>query len=142
MCIRIGIFNLKKQKNFDIYMQTQSAAIQRRKRIISQYTWRFFRAFRLSVIQEKTRTLANFINMIYWMQTACSPRLSIMSRIHSLYVNTRIGERISAYAKRTCSCCDFGTNWWGVQLAINTYVLQLEDLWRNFLEEVTWQSSV
>lgn len=111
----------KNKKNFDIYMQTQSAAIQRRKRIISQYTWRFFRAFRLSVIQEKTRTLANFINMIYWMQTACSPRLSIMSRIHSLYVNTRIGERISAYAKRTCSCCDFGTNWWGVQLAINTY---------------------
>lgn len=117
----LGFLIKKKQKNFDIYMQTQSAAIQRRKRIISQHTWRYFRAFRLSVIQEKTRTLANFINMIYWMQTACSPRLSIMSRIHSLYVNTRIGERISAYAKRTCSCCDFGTNWWGVQLAINTY---------------------
>lgn len=30
------------------------------------------------------------------MQTACSPRLSIMSRIHSLYVNTRIGERITS----------------------------------------------
>lgn len=34
----LGFLIEKKQKNFDIYMQTQSAAIQRRKRIISQYT--------------------------------------------------------------------------------------------------------
>lgn len=31
-------FLIKKNNNFDIYMQTKSAAIQRRKRIIAQYT--------------------------------------------------------------------------------------------------------
>lgn len=137
MYIGIGI-----KKNHLIHNSKIYAAFQRRRRIIALYSWKCFldnisKNIPAFCHTRKTRTLANFINMIYWMQTACSPRLSITSRIHSLYTNTRIGERISAYAQRTCSCCDFGRNYSEVsnrQLALTKAFkfLQQKDLFRNF----------